>query len=495
MEKEPPPKTVAPPAADIRSVVDLLRLGSDKNQWIVGQLLRKGAQIILAGPPKSGKSLLAGDIALSLARPFRDKEKRFLFDPAPSAEPVNPDPTRPFAISPPEGTGGRGWRVLYLSLEMAPGEMSDRLKKQLVGHGLPGEKLGPDDNPAELQLPLRTLFGIQAPHKGEKMESDSALIQDLRLVSTETSKASGRPVPVVNEGEFKALQAILREEKPEIIIYDTLIQLHDLDENNNILMKSLMRTLRQVSVVADEPVAHIIIHHTRKEGQQWSGPLSADSLRGAGAVHAVADLLMIVRPKAAKSRYSDTTTNSSRRLEVHVSSRYSDVEDFVLEKHPERLTFVWKKREREIKNPRQKEESAAKCVEELITSKKAPFTLKEADIRGLSENASKLAAIKVGTKHIVTALQAVIDTGRLTCRPLATIGQFKKSKKFEKNLAQLIFKNPSDEPDPSGQFLPFEHWMKIDEMTPPTKVERPRIKTKQKVTRKKIKKGAQKGKK
>jgi RecA-family ATPase len=64
---------------EIKTIIDLLRLDSDANPWIVDKLLRRGAQVLLAGPPKSGKSLVANDIALAIARPFKKDEVRYLF--------------------------------------------------------------------------------------------------------------------------------------------------------------------------------------------------------------------------------------------------------------------------------------------------------------------------------------------------------------------------------------------------------------------------------
>jgi len=129
------------------------------------------------------------------------------------------------------------------------------------------------------------------------------------------------------------------EVRPDVVVYDTLIQVHGMDENDNIAMKAVMRYLRQATVreLTDEkgrkklePLAHIIIHHTRKENGSHGAPLSPDSMRGAGAVHAVADLVMIARK--LKRKYAT--------LEVSISSRNSSIDDFYLERRENSLTHV-----------------------------------------------------------------------------------------------------------------------------------------------------------
>ena len=108
---------------------------------------------------------------------------------------------------------------------------------------------------------------------------------------------------------------------------------------DNILMKGVMRALRRVTVaerrdkagnVRIEPVAHVVLHHTRKESNQYRAPLSPEIMRGAGAVHGVADLVMLAR----QAKKPET-------LEIHVSSRSSSIPNFYVQRDRTTLTHKW----------------------------------------------------------------------------------------------------------------------------------------------------------
>ena len=45
------------------------------------------------------------------------------------------------------------------------------------------------------------------------------------------------------------LQELIMEVDPDLVIYDTLIQMHSVNENDNILMKEALRILRRLTVV------------------------------------------------------------------------------------------------------------------------------------------------------------------------------------------------------------------------------------------------------
>jgi len=133
---------------------------------------------------------------------------------------------------------------------------------------------------------------------------------------------------------------LIEQERPDVVIYDTLIQLHSINENDNVLMKRVMQQIRSITCwhhAASQPVdvAHIVVHHTRKESAGYREALSPELMRGAGSVHGAADIVVLARNKARNG--------ASKILEVHVSSRSSDVEDFELHRTAN-LTHVWNKR-------------------------------------------------------------------------------------------------------------------------------------------------------
>ena len=82
--------------------------------------------MLLAGPPKTGKSYLASELALALSLPFSAEEKeRTLWCagvPKPATEAEHPI-SRRFIINPKQESrdklpGARGWNVLVFTLEM-----------------------------------------------------------------------------------------------------------------------------------------------------------------------------------------------------------------------------------------------------------------------------------------------------------------------------------------------------------------------------------------
>ncbi len=336
------------------SVERLLRFPESENSWIIKPLIRPGSQMLLAAPPKTGKSLLASEIALALALPFKEDEKRYLF----GALPHKPSDFPGLEILPPptkSPTEPWSWRVLFLSLEMRETEVSIRLRQQLGKFQLP-TKIDGAEVPKELIFPLTHVFGLADPKSNDP-------VQDLSIVETEEA-AYGQPPKVKDGTHFNELRSLIKHVKPDVIIFDTLIQLHSLNENDNILMKGVMRALRKIAVVEkedanhkirNEPVAHIVVHHTRKESNQYRAPLSPEIMRGAGAVHGVADLVML-----ARKDYRPGT------LEVHVSSRTSDIPNFYLKRNQSSLTHEWVeiKNEEKISNPERVKLAIVSCLKD-----------------------------------------------------------------------------------------------------------------------------------
>lgn len=364
--------SVLTPEQEIYSVEELLKIKGEQQRWIVKELLPRDGQILLSGPPKTGKSYIATDLAISLSRPFRDAtEKRYLFAPAPLGDKIISIPASTkdakstdlalassslqFEIERPDEGQNRGWRVLFFSLEMSRGVVTLRYREQLTGHGLLVSKPEAQSN-QDLQIPadqipeLHTSFGIKIqPEDGEvalkktkknisPIEDPNKIHQDLKLLEVKEKYGES---PVFEETKFfKKIKTLIGTLKPEVVIYDSLIQLHEFEENDNIKMKRLLRALRDLNSITYSKdykvnVAHLVIHHNRKElGGRWS-ELSADSMRGAGAIHAVADLAMMVRllptgKPGSSSKVIPGVGPLDSLVEVHISSRNSSIGNFAL---------------------------------------------------------------------------------------------------------------------------------------------------------------------
>jgi hypothetical protein len=278
------------------SIERLLRVGKAEDTCIVQNLLRKGDQMLLAGPPKTGKSYLASELALALSLPFSAEEKeRTLWCasvPKPATEPKHRIPPR-FVINPkPEPRdklpGARGWNVLVFTLEMNVSEVARRLLHQAAKY-VPGVKQLEKDEPLDGLLQEAELTHIFAL-PGKKGEQ----VQDLSILDATVARF-GSPPEFMPGQHSVGLKKAIQDHKPDVIIYDSLIQLHNLSENDNVQMKAVMRELRRISSYQKEgrteSVAHIILHHTRKPSAKEARDPSAAMMRGAGSIHAAADLV------------------------------------------------------------------------------------------------------------------------------------------------------------------------------------------------------------
>ena len=291
---------------------ELIKRGSETAEWIITNLVKPGDQILISGAPKSGKSLIASEIALGLALPFRRGEARYLFGAAKN------DHFPGLAITAPKDPNrfleaGDAWRVLVFALEMKESEVGDRLRNQLLHF----EITPPDSGePFLTNLQLHHIFGIGENRDGE-------LKKDLEIIK-EAANKTGQSKVDAECSDADAIQRIVKAVRPDVVIFDTLIQLHQTDENDNILMKAVMRRIRSMTEFDDPKSgkrikpAQVVLHHQRKEGQNGRSALTADSMRGAGAVHAAADVVLSIRPA-----YRDAEI-----LEINVSSRSSSVPDF-----------------------------------------------------------------------------------------------------------------------------------------------------------------------
>jgi len=291
---------------------DLERLwakGASPRSWIVEPLIEEGDQVLLAGEPKCGKSLLASQLALEIARgpgklgistPFRSEDL--------SGEVETAGQFR--VVQKPKDLGGGNWRVLYVSLEMRPKAAWMRTAEQ-------AKELGVD-----LLKPTPTRFP-RADYRPGSCKSVLALDHVFEIapgsrsmgITPKRERESNKGLAQSFEIRAKSWHALLKQIKPDLIIFDSLVQLHVCDENSNTEMRDVLQTVRELArIEKPDPkdgyrdIAHIIIHHTRKETGDYSpNGKDASSMRGASSIHSEADLAITITrrgPDAVSLRFS-----------------------------------------------------------------------------------------------------------------------------------------------------------------------------------------------
>jgi archaellum biogenesis ATPase FlaH len=274
--------------------------GSKPRQWIVEPLIAAGDQILLAGEPKSGKSLLASQLCLEIM-PTKDKKKP-------------------------------GWTVLYVSFEMDKTVMWARASQQ--AEGLKITLLDPQLNKLGELAPADYMPGAH------KSALDYYHLFDLEGRRTFGIAPKYRELSDVHREENEATRLawfeLMDKIKPDLIIFDSLSQLHFCDENANLEMRDALQQLRDLCTVKESRpnghgsrykrrVAHIIIHHTRKEaGDKKYFRKDASEMRGASSIHSEADLAITITKRNSNGEaisLSFSSRHSSNLTDVRLDRR------------------------------------------------------------------------------------------------------------------------------------------------------------------------------
>jgi RecA-family ATPase len=99
---------------------------------------------------------------------------------------------------------------------------------------------------------------------------------------------------------MKALEQMIAEHRPDALVLDPLVELHDSEENDNTGVRTVMAKFR--AMAAQYNMAILLIHHARKGASGHAG--DPDSLRGAssivGAARVVLTVLTMDEEQAAK---------------------------------------------------------------------------------------------------------------------------------------------------------------------------------------------------
>ncbi len=211
----------APPAAIWRHQGQWDEAAIPQRPWVVPRYLMRGTVSLLAGPPSAGKSSImkAWTIAAAFGLPFG----RFI-------------PPHPL-------------KVLTYNVEDDLAEEQRRMSATLRQF-----------NRQSYEIP-DTLDIIGPASIGTLIQRDSG---------------TGY---VVNSPAFDQLRAIIEETRPDVIMLDPLVELHNVEENDNTGLRSVMAAFR--ALAGEYQCAVLIAHHTRKGGLSPGDP---EGVRGAGAI-------------------------------------------------------------------------------------------------------------------------------------------------------------------------------------------------------------------
>jgi len=197
-------------------------------------------------------------------------------------------------------------------IDLTPARLADLLSRELPETQWTIEQLIPKGGLVVLSAPpahhktwLALYFAIQVANgdsvfdrfKTEHcnvlfVEEDTGevlIIQRLRKLSPSDKNASiqfliRKGIKLENRRTMEKLMELIRNENIGFIIFDSLIQLHDQDENVN---KDMVRVFEPLKKITDMGVSVLVLHHHRKESgnedaMSWKD--RSQSLRGASAI-------------------------------------------------------------------------------------------------------------------------------------------------------------------------------------------------------------------
>lgn len=84
---------------------------------------------------------------------------------------------------------------------------------------------------------------------------------------------------------WEAIEALIREHKPDVLALDPLVELHSADENDNTALRAVVARLR--TLAQEHDISILLLHHSRKGAMagDMDGARGASSIVGAVRVH------------------------------------------------------------------------------------------------------------------------------------------------------------------------------------------------------------------
>lgn len=239
-----------------------------RRPWVVPGYFMRGAVTVISGPGSAGKSMLmvAFTIALALGRRF----SRFV--------PSHAGKTLLYNV---EDDASEQRRRFSATLRQFRASSAD-----VAGHVV---RVGP--------MGVGTLLRVDPITK--RLSPTAAMAQ---------------------------LEDMIAEQRPDLVVLDPLVELHDSEENDNTAVRAVMARLR--SLAATYQCAVCVLHHARKGAAGTAG--DPDSLRGASAIVGAARVVITVLTMDEKEAEKLGIPEEQRRSYFRVDgakSNYAVIED------------------------------------------------------------------------------------------------------------------------------------------------------------------------
>lgn len=241
--------------------------------WVIEKLIAKREQMLIYGPPKVGKSqfTLQLAVAVALGKPFLQWAN----------------------------TGGQKKTVLYVNFEIDEQSFMRRLSEHVL------TEIHDDWKPISSDEPLNDENKDKVNQQISKRFYFSDGIRHMGITEKALEKALENRDDRNPEKSFvEEWQDKISKINPELIIFDTLSKMHLLDESANITIQAVLMLIRKIASIKSKipsepntPVAHIIVHHSRKGSGNRSKfekyrTMDLDAIRGGSAIRAEADVII-----------------------------------------------------------------------------------------------------------------------------------------------------------------------------------------------------------
>lgn len=210
--------------------------------WIARGYLLRGAVTVLAGMGSAGKSSLC--VAWACAVALGDRHGAFMPAPVPGA-PADGAPPR---------------KVLVYNVEDDDHEQRRRFSAA-----------------------LRQFGRVPRDLSGRVLRCGPASIGTL----LDRDSYSGQ---VQFTDAWHALEALIAQEKPDLVVLDPLVELHTAEENDNTALRQVIAHLR--GIAQRHACAMVLVHHTRKGAE--AGDM--EGIRGAGSIVGAARIAITAAP-------------------------------------------------------------------------------------------------------------------------------------------------------------------------------------------------------